>query len=98
MQEFTRVEVVNDFTAINVVPGTQMQDVIERSGSGLPFGCRDGECGTCIVEVLHGMEFLSPVTDKEKKVLSEFPEKKTTSRLSCQMKVEKAGGLVRLKY
>jgi len=44
------------------------------------------------------MEFLSPVTDKEKKVLSEFPEKKTTSRLSCQMKVEKAGGLVRLKY
>ena len=44
----TRVEIVNDFLAINVKPGSTIQDVVEASGSALPFGCRDGECGTCL--------------------------------------------------
>ena len=38
----TRVEIVNDFLAINVKPGATIQDVVEASGSALPFGCRDG--------------------------------------------------------
>lgn len=94
----TRVEVVNDFLAINVKPGESLQDVMEKMGSGLPFGCRDGECGTCIVEVQSGMDFLSPKTDKEKKVLGNFPDASPNARLVCQMKVQKHDGLVRLKY
>ncbi|MEJ2501308.1 MAG: 2Fe-2S iron-sulfur cluster binding domain-containing protein [Campylobacterales bacterium] len=42
----TRVEIMNDFLAINVKPGKTIQDIVEASGSALPFGCRDGECGT----------------------------------------------------
>jgi len=33
----TRVEIVNDFLAINVKPGKTIQDIIEASGSALPF-------------------------------------------------------------
>jgi len=55
----TRVEIINDFLAVNVKPGSTIQDVVEASGSALPFGCRDGECGTCVVEIVQGMEFLS---------------------------------------
>ena len=92
----SRVEVANDFLAINVAPGETLQDAMEKMGSGLPFGCRDGECG--IVEVLHGMEFLSPKTDKEVKVLANFPDASEKARLVCQMKVQKHDGLIRLKY
>jgi ferredoxin len=90
----TRVEILNDFLAINVKPGATIQDIVEKAGSGLPFGCRDGECGTCVVEVVAGMEYLSPKTEKEEKVTN--PCK--TLRLSCQMKVALPNGHVRLKY
>lgn len=94
----TRVEIVNDFLAIKVPAGATIQDVAEQSGSSIPFGCRDGECGTCVINVVEGMEYLTPLNDKEKKVLSTMPDHHTNSRLSCQMKIAKAGGVVRLRY
>lgn len=96
----TRVEIVNDFLAINVKKGSTIQDIVEASGSALPFGCRDGNCGTCVVEVESGMEFLSEKTEKEVHVLKEVCAGTCTSnsRLSCQMKTDKQNGLVRLKY
>jgi ferredoxin len=94
----TRVEIINDFLAINVKPGKTIQDIVEASGSALPFGCRDGECGTCIVTIESGMEFLSDVTDKEKAVMKMLNEANPKARLSCQMKIAHPNGLVRLKY
>lgn len=94
----TRVEIINDFLAINVRPGKTIQDIVEASGSALPFGCRDGECGTCIVTVESGMEFLSDVTDKEKAVMKMLNETNPKARLSCQMKIVEPNGLVRVKY
>lgn len=40
-----------------------------------------GQCGTCIVEVVEGMENLSPRTDVEKRKLRKKPD---TYRLACQ--------------
>jgi ferredoxin len=94
----TRVEIMNDFLAINVIPGKTIQDIVEASGSALPFGCRDGECGTCVVMIESGMEFMSPVTDKEKAVLKTLNESNPKARLACQMKVVASNGLVRIKY
>ena len=94
----TRVEIVNDFLAINVKVGETIQEIVEKAGSGLPFGCRDGECGTCLVSVLSGMEFLSPLTEKEKKVKETVGCTDPNVRLSCQMKVSSQNGHVRLKY
>ncbi|NCD11315.1 MAG: (2Fe-2S)-binding protein [Epsilonproteobacteria bacterium] len=96
----TRVEIINDFLAINVKPGATIQDVVEASGSALPFGCRDGQCGTCVVEIVQGMEFLSPKNAKELKVLKEICVGTCSdkARLACQMKIEKPNGVVRIKY
>ena len=94
----TRVEIMNDFLAINVKPGKTIQDIVEASGSALPFGCRDGECGTCVVSVESGMEFLSDMTDKEKAVMKMLNESNPKARLSCQMKITQPNGLIRLKY
>ena len=94
----TRIEIMNDFLAINVKPGKTIQDIVEASGSALPFGCRDGECGTCVVFVETGMEFLSDMTDKEKAVMKTLNESSPKARLACQMKIAKPNGMVRLKY
>ncbi|MDP2076860.1 MAG: 2Fe-2S iron-sulfur cluster binding domain-containing protein [Sulfuricurvum sp.] len=94
----TRVEIINDFLAINVKPGKTIQDIVEASGSALPFGCRDGECGTCVVMIESGMEFMSPINDKEKAVLKTVAETSAKARLACQMKVVQPNGLVRIKY
>lgn len=40
-----------------------------------------GQCGTCVVEVVEGMENLSPRTDVEKRKLKRKPD---TYRLACQ--------------
>lgn len=94
----TRVEIMNDFLAINVIPGKTIQDIVEASGSALPFGCRDGECGTCVVMIESGMEFMSEINEKEKAVLKTLNESNPKARLACQMKVVAPNGLVRIKY
>jgi ferredoxin len=40
-----------------------------------------GQCGTCIVEIVEGMENLSPKTDFEQRKLKRKPE---SYRLACQ--------------
>jgi len=40
-----------------------------------------GQCGTCIVEIVEGMENLSPRTEVEQRKLKKKPE---TYRLACQ--------------
>jgi ferredoxin len=40
-----------------------------------------GQCGTCVVEVVEGMENLSPRTDAEQRKLKKKPE---SYRLACQ--------------
>ena len=94
----TRVEIMNDFLALNVGPGETFQKIIEKSGSGMVFGCRDGQCGTCIVEIVQGMEYLNEKSDKEKEILKKFPGASQKARLACQMHVEKPNGIVRMKY
>ncbi|MDD2779995.1 2Fe-2S iron-sulfur cluster binding domain-containing protein [Sulfuricurvum sp.] len=94
----TRVEIMNDFLAINVQPGKTIQDIVEASGSALPFGCRDGECGTCVVMIESGMEYMSEINEKEKAVLKTLNESNPKARLACQMKVVAPNGLVRIKY
>jgi ferredoxin len=43
-----------------------------------------GQCGTCVVEIVEGMENLSPRTDVEKRKLKKKPD---NYRLACQVLV-----------
>lgn len=43
-----------------------------------------GQCGTCIVEVVEGMDNLSPKTQVEERILKKKPD---NYRLACQTKV-----------
>jgi ferredoxin len=66
--------------------GTLLQKAIDSSNADIMFGCREGSCATCMIEVLDGMANLNPPTDAEKTTL--MPEElKANVRLACQCKV-----------
>lgn len=50
--------------------------------AGIPFGCQSGICGTCIIEVLEGMEHLSERNQQETDMELEEHE-----RLACQCRI-----------
>ncbi|MDP7116137.1 MAG: 2Fe-2S iron-sulfur cluster-binding protein [Candidatus Woesearchaeota archaeon] len=58
---------------------------------GVEFGCEDGICGTCIIDVQEGHDNLSPENEKEEDMgLEEY------QRLGCQCKIK--SGVVKFKY
>ena len=50
---------------------------------GLPFGCQDGICGTCMSIVPQGVENLEPLSEKE--IEFDLPK---GQRLACQCTIK----------
>ncbi len=67
----------------------------ERAGVDMEFGCRDCSCGTCVVEVIHGMKNLSKSTDEEIDVLDTWNKDPEKYRLACCVKVMKGEVVIR---
>ena len=61
----------------------EIKDVCEDK-LNIPFGCKDGICGTCIIKVTEGNENLSEKNEKEEDLLPEEPNK----RLACQCTIK----------
>jgi len=71
---------------VHVPVGTRMIEVSEKVGAGLIYGCREGDCGTCLMKVDEGWENLSVPSVIEERVLKEnFAAK--NNRLACQAQV-----------
>ena len=71
-----------------VEDGAELREVCEEKFN-IPFGCKDGICGTCRIRVEKGNENLSPKNEKESDLLPE----KETERLACQTQI-KSGKVV----
>ncbi|MGC1185796.1 MAG: ASKHA domain-containing protein [Candidatus Acidiferrales bacterium] len=69
--------------------GVSLFDQAEALGIDVPTSCRkQGKCKECMVEIVEGMNALSPLTDPEKHLKGNF-------RLSCQTYVTAESGVVR---
>ncbi len=66
--------------------GVRLIEMSEKVGSGIIYGCREGDCGTCIVKVEDGWENLSTPSVIEEKVLRENMAGRH-NRLACQAPV-----------
>jgi len=51
--------------------------------AGVPFACTEGVCGTCVIEVIEGMENLSEFNQAESDFLGDLDRE----RLACQCKI-----------
>ncbi|HSX13785.1 MAG TPA: 2Fe-2S iron-sulfur cluster-binding protein [Chlamydiales bacterium] len=70
--------------------GSPIQETCELAG--VPFACTEGVCGTCVVEVVEGMDNLSEFNTAEADFLGELD----TERLACQCSIK--CGRVKLKF
>ena len=68
---------------VNVPSGTRIIEISEKVGSGITYGCREGECGTCLTRVIEGGEHLSEPSVLEQRVLKENLAGRN-DRLACQ--------------
>lgn len=71
---------------VTVPAGTRLIEISEKVGAGISYGCRVGECGTCQVRIVSGMENMSERSVLEDKVLQENVAGRN-HRLACQAQV-----------
>ncbi len=73
-------------TTVVVPRGTRIVEVAEKLGANIPFGCKENDCGNCIVDVLQGADNLSPPSTLELGLLKD-KFAKSGQRLACQAMV-----------
>ena len=72
--------------AVNVPAGTRVIEVSEKVGASIIYGCREGDCGTCMMEVIEGWNNLTEPSVLEEKVLKENMAGRH-NRLACQAQI-----------
>ncbi|MDA1060203.1 MAG: 2Fe-2S iron-sulfur cluster-binding protein [bacterium] len=68
--------------------GGSLKDLTKNQGWPIAYGCEDGVCGTCIVEVKEGKENLNEMEEVEDQTLDMMGMKDGNHRLCCQCKVK----------
>ncbi len=79
---------------VTVPAGTRLIEISEKVGASITYGCREGECGTCMMKIVSGMEHMSERSVLEDQVLQENMAGRN-HRLACQAQV--LGGNVVVK-
>ena len=74
---------------VEIKDGDKIRDACEELG--VPFCCREGVCGTCMIDITEGAENLSKVNEQE-----EWLGRDQKHRLACQCKIKK--GQVKVKF
>ncbi len=74
----------------------RLLDVCDDTHAPVPFSCRGGTCGTCVVEVLEGDSLLEPPGAEERDTLAALGEP-PDRRLACVVQVREGRGRVRLR-
>ncbi len=89
MAKLTRVDEDGSEESVEIVEGDEVIDGAEELG--VPFGCQDGRCGSCLAEVTEGYDNLSEMTQEELDMELEKPH-----RLMCQCKIK--NGEVKIRF
>jgi len=88
----------NDNIKVKVPVGMSLQQVAQKTGASMGFGCRSGDCTTCFASVEQGMEYLNAITPQEIKALEILGQKRDDKRLMCQCTVESLEGEIIISY
>ncbi|MBU9844036.1 2Fe-2S iron-sulfur cluster-binding protein [Rahnella woolbedingensis] len=75
---FTKSE--TEFTFRDVISLLECRD-------NMKFGCKTGNCGLCRVKVLSGIENITSITTKERRLFKVLEIEDPDIRLACQCKI-----------
>lgn len=82
---------------VDVPEGGRVLDLCdEYPRAGIPFSCRDANCGTCRLEVLEGEALCEPADEDERSLLAHLGNR-PRMRLGCQLVLKSGEGRVRLR-
>jgi ferredoxin len=84
-----KVTVLPANLSAEVEPGELLLEAGEKAGVEMEAGCFNCSCGTCVVEVVSGIENLDPPTDEELDVLDAWNKDPEKFRLTCCVRVRK---------
>jgi len=88
----------DDNISVRVPLGMTLREVAVRAGASMAFGCRVGDCTTCVAQVKSGMMFLGNRSEKELKALSMLGGDVSELRLMCQCRVQSEEGEIVISY
>jgi ferredoxin len=75
------------FPAMDVPLGAPLADILDGPHSPVFFGCKSGNCGTCLVDVNADQpSLLSVPSSDEREFLEAHAADRPTARLACQLK------------
>jgi 2Fe-2S ferredoxin len=74
----------DDRKTIQVEANQSLAEICDEYSTSLLFGCREASCGTCLMQVVSGMENLSPITADEQELLDVLAPDNPHARLGCQ--------------
>lgn len=72
--------------SLTVPAGTRLIEVSEKVGAGITYGCREGECCTCLTRIVAGAENLATPSILEAQVLKDNMAARG-HRLACQAQI-----------
>ena len=88
----------DDNIIVHTSVGKSLREVARKSGASMEFGCRVGDCSTCIAKVIRGKELLDPINAKELLVLEAIGTQDDSLRLMCQCSVTAMEGEIEISY
>ncbi|MDR1887846.1 MAG: (2Fe-2S)-binding protein [Zoogloeaceae bacterium] len=81
-----KVTFADNGVTVTVSAGTRLIEVSEQAGASIVYGCREGECGTCLIKIVSGGENLAEASVLEDEVLKNMLAHRD-QRLACQAQV-----------
>jgi ferredoxin len=73
---------------IELPQNSALTDLDEVQETVIPFGCRSGACGACVIEVLVGTQSLTKADDAERAFLVTLGYSGERFRLACQCRLQ----------
>jgi ferredoxin len=90
-----KVTILPGNVSAEVQSGELLLDAGEKAGVEMEAGCFNCSCGTCVIEVVSGMENLEEPTPEELDVLDSWNKDPEKYRLTCCVKVKNGDVVLR---
>jgi len=93
--DMPKITVLPANVSAEVEPGELLLEAGEKAGVEMEAGCFSCSCGTCVVEVVSGMENLEPPTPEDLDVLDQWNRDPEKYRLACCVRIQKGEVVIR---
>lgn len=89
---------IDDNIKVNVSKGKSLREIARKTNASMEFGCRIGDCATCVAHVIKGNELLNEKTSKELFALEVIGSDNQNLRLMCQCSIQSEEGEIEISY